>query len=418
MSTLRRSSIIATSFAQNHNPDFPDQQTRWSVSLVLTVGIMISSGTMVMIGYKVQGIKYNYNHGLMQTAQMFLGEWMNLLIFFLTFSLQKNSLSSLFSEMKENSRTNKSKMRYSKLWMGTTSFLDSLGSGLSISSLLLIPASVNMMLGGAIIIASTIISFFFFKRKIHRHHTLGCISTFTGFCIVGLSSIMGSKGSTHNGSSSSTILGISMVGLSIFISAFNANLQEYLFRRFEIPPQREIGLEGLFGTIWIFVLLMIFSFIPCMDPGLCTMGGPLDDVVTGTIDMTANFGILFWSIVTILSMGLFNWTNVILVKKVSCLFSGFMGTMPTVTVWFVSLAIGYEKFDPKVSGIQFAGFLFLIFGNFVFNEILEIKLCGLNKKMSKYIGSGNKKKEKEEPTVGSLGQSKKLKSALLHADED
>lgn len=418
MSQIIRSSALGGSFMHQQMADPNQRQTQWSLSLILTIVTMITSGTFLIMGYKVQGIKYGYNHGVMQTAQMFVGEYLNIIIFFFLFS-GKNKLPALFSDMKENSKTAKSKMKYTKLWMALTSFMDSMGSGLGITSLLLIPASVSLMLGGFTIIASAIVSRIFFNRKIHRHHFLGCMSTLVGFSLVGFSSIIGADGSTHSGSSNGTILGIVLVTVSTFITAIQQNTQEYLFRTLEIPPQREIGLEGFFGLIWIFNWLMLFSFIPCPDAGLCQIGGPLDDPVSGTIDMIASNGMIFWTVLTILGMGIFNWTNVSLVKRVSCMFSGFMGTMPTVSVWFASLAVGYETFDPKISGIQLGGFLFLVLGNFTYNEIIEIKLCGLNKKMSKYCGvkasetKGKEKKDKDDvmPSLQS-GLESKLKSDI------
>lgn len=388
MTTLRRSSGVTSSFLKTAIGDQP-QETKWSISLILTVALLISSATFMLMGYKVQGKQYNYNHGLMQTFQMFLGEWLNLIIFFIIHASNKKYLNSIFSKMKSQSKISKSKMKYSKLWMAIPSLLDSMGSSLGISSLLLIPASVNSMLGGASIIASAIISRFFFNRKIHRHHFLGCISTFIGFALVGVSSVMNSKNSsTSHGSTTGTILGITMQFLAVFFSSLQANIQELIFRKLEIPPQREIGLEGFYGLIWIFIWLMIFSFIPCPNEELCSIGRSLDDPVTGLIDILNNSGLQVWVVLTALSMAIVNWTNISLVKNVSCMFSAFMGTMTTVTVWFVSLAVGYEKFDLVVSGIQLVGFLFLVFGNFVYNEIIEIKFCGLNKKMSKYLGNG------------------------------
>lgn len=126
-----------------------------------------------------------------------------------------------------------------------------------------------MMLGGTTIITTAIVSWIFLGRRIHRHHAVGLISSFIGFCLVGYSSIIGSEGDTHNGTVTGTIIGIIMIVMSVFIGAFISNFQEYLFRTYELPVQREIGLEGHFGLIWILIELVIFSFIPCFQKGLC-----------------------------------------------------------------------------------------------------------------------------------------------------
>lgn len=100
--------------------------------------------------------------------------------------------------------------------------------------------------------------------------------------------------------------------------------------------------------------------------------------------MFKSTGLFVWIIIVVVTMCIFNWSNVAMVKQVSCVFTGFMGSMPTITVWIVSILIGLEDFELQTSGIQMIGFVFLILGNFTYNEILEIKMFGLNKMMSKY----------------------------------
>jgi len=47
------------------------------------------------------------------------------------------------------------------------------------------------------------------------------------------------------------------------------------------------------------------------------------------------------------------------------------------------LIFGLESFAIVASSIQLGGFFFLIFGNITYNEIIEIKLFGLDKKLEK-----------------------------------
>lgn len=44
-----------------------------------------------------------------------------------------------------------------------------------------------------------------------------------------------------------------------------SNVEEILLSKYEIDVQRMVGLEGLFGVVWIFIWMMVFSFIPCPD---------------------------------------------------------------------------------------------------------------------------------------------------------
>jgi hypothetical protein len=78
---------------------------------------------------------------------MFVGEYMNLIIFFFLNMSAKN-FNKMATELKEHRDEEKTTFNFSILWMGASSFLDAFGSGLGITAFLLIPASVNMMLTG------------------------------------------------------------------------------------------------------------------------------------------------------------------------------------------------------------------------------------------------------------------------------
>lgn len=121
------------------------------------------------------------------------------------------------------------------------------------------------MLGGCTIVTTSIISRIVFKRKILRHHCLAICFSMTGFVLVGLSSILGEKSSSGDSKSVGKVaVGIGMVGVSVMFSGCIMNFQEFLFRKYELPVQREIGIEGHFGIIWIFIEMIIFSYITCL----------------------------------------------------------------------------------------------------------------------------------------------------------
>jgi len=58
-----------------------------------------------------------------------------------------------------------------------------------------------------------------------------------------------------------------------------------------------------------------------------------------------------------------------------------MDVARTLIIWAFELAIGWQKF----SWLQLSGFVVMVAGNFIYNEILELKFLGLNKNLKKYI---------------------------------
>ena len=81
---------------------------------------------------------------------------------------------------------------------------------------------------------------------------------------------------------------------------------------------------------------------------------------------------------------LFNLSSLNLTKRMSCIYSAFWSATRTLVVWVVSVIVGLETWNWKSSPIEVAGFVFLLLGNLTYNEIIEWKLLGLNKKLQKY----------------------------------
>lgn len=69
--------------------DAPGEKSKKSTSdctptVALATFFMLAAGTLSVTSFKIQGDKYDFKHGPFQTILMFIGEWMNLLIFGIT----------------------------------------------------------------------------------------------------------------------------------------------------------------------------------------------------------------------------------------------------------------------------------------------------------------------------------------------
>lgn len=80
---------------------------------------------------------------------------------------------------------------------------------------------------------------------------------------------MKNQSNTEKFSTRGMVIGILMVVVSLFTQGTMSNVEEILLSKYEIDVQRMVGLEGLFGMVWIFIWMMVFSFIPCPDSQLC-----------------------------------------------------------------------------------------------------------------------------------------------------
>lgn len=195
------------------------------------------------------------------------------------------------------------------------------------------------MLRGGVIAFTCLLSKIFLKREVHSHHLLGIFVCIVGFVLVGIASVVKSSdaGDSDEKSAGAVLMGIIMVVASLLVQAGQFVYEEVLMSKYEVPAQRMVGLEGMFGLIFLFNWTMIFSFIKCPSNDFCDIRGYFEDPATGLHQLLSTPGLIFWSCVTICSIMLFNNYGLVLTKYVSSVFRAFWDASRTILVWVVSV---------------------------------------------------------------------------------
>lgn len=200
------------------------------------------------------------------------------------------------------------------------------------------------MLRGGVIAFTCLLSKIFLKREVYGHHLVGICVCIFGFILVGLATLVKSgDDSGESKSAGAVILGIIMVAASLFVQAGQFVYEEVLLSKYEVPPQRMVGIEGMFGLIFLFNWTMIFSFIKCPSNEMCDIRGYWEDPATGLHQLITTPGILIWSCVTICSIMLFNNYGLVLTKYVSSVFRAFWDASRTILVWVFFLHLGCQS---------------------------------------------------------------------------
>ena len=375
---------VVDSVASNQQGEARIVKGKITPAVITFTALLLLTGTINIIAFKTQGYVYNFKHGFVQSLLMFTGQFLNLITFNAQLMLSPKFRLEHFQDVAQEARENNRAIGVSKLILGFPSFFDAMATTLQNFALLLMPASVTQLLSGGTIITSCIISKIMLGRPIHRHHIVGNISALIGFTLVGLSSLVNDD-ATARYSVAGEILGIILVLLSLIIQGTQINVEELVMMKYVVPPQRMVGMEGMLGIIWTIMWLGIFSYFNCPDNGLCDIGGYLEDPVMGVKQIFGSTGLTLWSILIIFSIMFFNLSSLNLTKRMSCIYTAFWSATRTVVVWVVSVVLGLETWNWKSSPIEVAGFVFLLVGNLTYNEIIEWKCFGLNKKLQKYM---------------------------------
>ena len=388
--------------------------------IILLMVFMFLTGSTNTIANKLQqnskslGIMYE-QHQKFVTFCMFIGESICLLIYFLFVNknnknkvdnLQISGLLSNYEdsnlEVTNNENTNEKnnnetttieknneeilteiKKEEAKFWYFLIpATFDLFGSSINSISLTYLPPSVYQMFRGAMIIFTVIGSKFFLGNKYYNHHILGMCIVIFGLLIVGLNAIFQKKETEEKDKKDKPLVGIILVLTSQVFSCMLYISEEKLIKKYNAHPLKVTGTEGCWGIFLYIILLIIFYQIRCDSWGnikdyLCVENDKhqyrIEDGIFAIRQIFHNIKLTFLVFLYISSIALFNFSG-LTVRAI-------IDTLRTIMVWvfFLTMPFVPEKTKEHFSFIQLGGFLLLICGSLIFNEVIEITCCGFDK---------------------------------------
>lgn len=127
-----------------------------------------------------------------------------------------------------------------------------------------------------------------------------------------------------------------------------------------------VGYEGLFGFLTLGLLLVPFYYIHVPPPFADNPTGSLENALDAVYQITHSWQIATATGGTILSIAFFNYAGISVTKEISATSRMVLDSVRTVVIWVFSLAIGWQKFQ----GLQLGGFVVLVFGMCLYNDII------------------------------------------------
>eukprot|EP00123_Amoebidium_parasiticum_P012531 comp21422_c0_seq1/m.29529 comp21422_c0_seq1/g.29529 ORF comp21422_c0_seq1/g.29529 comp21422_c0_seq1/m.29529 type:complete len:430 (-) comp21422_c0_seq1:524-1813(-) len=304
------------------------------------------------------GVSREYSHPWFQTLTMFLGEFLCLLVFYAAIFRAK-----YYSVQEPNSREKKKPLaKKVPFWIfALPTCCDLTGSTVMNIGLLYTTASVYQMIRGATVLFTAIFSVIFLKRKLYIQHMAGLFFVVAGICVVGLSSVL----YNNSGSAKNPALGNTLVFLAQLIVATQFVVEEKFIGKYEVAALQAVGLEGLWGIIILAVALPIFQFASFS-------GKPIEDSVDAALQIGHSWQLLVGNLGSIFSIAFFNFFGISVTKQLSATHRTTIDSCRTILIWMVSLLLGWEHFI----GLQVVGFVILVSGTFLYNEVLPLPFMG------------------------------------------
>lgn len=362
---------------------------------------MVSSRTIIilyMTGYLLAGavntvllksldafeaVNERFRHPYFQVSSLFLGEFSCMFMSaILSFIRKKRARLSEYRVLNTKSinRPEDSKKKYKIFLFGIPALLFLVAACLMFIGLALSAASVYQMARASLSIFVAIYSVIFLKQKLYRHQVTAIVMLFGGLILVQTSHVINNPTSADD-----PLLGGFILIISQIIAAAVLVVEEYLLRSIDVEPLKAIGVEGMCGFLFTLILLPILYFIPCENTTVC-INGRVEDSILAIEQLLSSVSLFLLWIGFMLTIAILYWTGIYTTKYASALARSTYETSRSVIVWTFSIFMGWEVF----TFLQLAGFLTMILGLFLFNEIIVFPYFGFREAVEKHRQEKNR----------------------------
>ncbi|KAI9785147.1 MAG: hypothetical protein M1839_000785 [Geoglossum umbratile] len=271
---------------------------------------------------------------------------------------------------------------------------DIAGTTLMNVGLLFVAASIYQMTRGALVLFVGLFSVMFLKRKLWLYQWLALVLAVVGVGIVGLAGalfpddeavapdasplatgspshldlvllgIRSVSAAARSPAALRTIIGVILIAGAQVFTATQFVLEEWILERYALEPLKVVGWEGVFG----FVVTVLGMAAGHFAIGRGT--GGYFDAAEGWREVSEYRSIAVSSFLIMISIGGFNFFGLSVTRTVSATSRSTIDTCRTLFIWLVSLGLGWETFK----WLQVIGFALLVYGTFLFNDIVKSPL--------------------------------------------
>ena len=334
-------------------------------SLFVFTGSVIGITAKILQSIKSYGTKFK--HPFMYSFVLFLSETTGILTY--KYCFQKEDEESI---PKEESIT---KLK-PKLYIFTIpAIFDLFSSFFGMLSYENLPASITTMFDGGNTICVFLLSLFFLKNTHSQNNFIGVFLLIIGLFLISLSAINDDNKQDEATGLKETIYGILCCICCNIFTALHAITEEYLFKTRVIHPIKLIGFEGLFGTIFSFTLILIFSQIKFGSyfSFICIKYNNefyLENLGLALKQMWNNKKIIIVIFFQFFIFIFYNYAYITITKVANATTNVVLYNMTALFIWiFFLLPIHEKKIQERIGILQVLGFLILILGVCVYNEI-------------------------------------------------
>jgi len=335
--------------------------------------LMVVAGSLNTIAAKwtdrlyVNGVAFN--HPFFQTFFMFIGEFCCLLVYlcfhyFKKYNWKRHNINGDSGAVIDIGYDEPTIPKFNPLIFLPPASCDVIGTSVMYVGLNLTTASTYQMLRGSVIIFTGLLSVAFLNARLRGYKWLGISFITLGLVIVGLLDIIFDTDPKDD--VNGIITGNLLIIIAQIIVAIQMVSEQKFVQQHDVPPLLAVGLEGLFGIIIISILMVLMYFVHVSPTFSKNPLHRLEDVIFALKEIGENPIILLALSGTIVSTAFYNYAGVSVTKYLSATNRMVLDSVRTLIIWAVSIRLFGEKFIP----LQLLGFVLLILGMFVYNDLI------------------------------------------------
>lgn len=256
---------------------------------------------------------------------------------------------------------------------------DVLGSGLGAVGMMFISAPVWQMMRGSLIVCTAALSVIFLKRRLKLFHYTAIGLTVIGLYMIGCAAFADAHhaGNAAQGGSSpeKVLLGVSFTLLAQLAAGSQNAFEEYLMQGKRVSAKLTVAMEGFWGIIGQGLLLVILACVPGSDHGTLESW---PDTLKQYFSLPESQTLLWLTVTYMASIVLYNLAGLKVTEYISAVTRVLIDGCRVVVVWSISLGMYYfvdERYGvpwTEASYLQLIGFMLLIAGTLIYNQIVHI----------------------------------------------
>ncbi|KAG8813798.1 hypothetical protein FRC17_001417 [Serendipita sp. 399] len=312
-----------------------------------------------------------YEQPVWQTVHMFVGE-MGCFLPVLFSLIRHRSYRVVPSDAAKEEKPPMRGWKFFLFWL--PALCDLTATTLMNIGLLYTPVSIYQMTRGALVLFVGILSVIFLKRRLHPHQWFALVVVVMGVAIVGLSGSLTKQALTppgdlvpgsveEGGNEVAVIVGVLFVLFAQIGTAIQFVLEENIMATYSVTPLVAVGFEGLFGLLTIILVSPILIHYKSKSDFF--------DLPRGLHQMINNPLVLGSAFAIATSIGFYNFFGMSVTRHISATMRSIIDTCRTITIWLVSLGLGWEVLVWPWSLLQVFGFSLLVYGTFLFNSLIS-----------------------------------------------